>query len=368
MKSTRPAGRAGPELVATASPSISRDRAALIEQLLRLSDAAAAEGSGFDDAWIDLGGRAVRLRFASPAMAERLLPALSHLLIDARDEAALTIRVWDSASTSTPPPVATWDPDDFRERGIIRGFFGEGFYTVYEWGPSALNVVDVESGLAFLWMRSWESLGLPERGAPMRTLLNLWLSGGDVQLVHGAAVGRADGCVLLIGPSGAGKSSTALSCLGSGLGLLGEDYCLASRGDPPSVWSVYSSAKLDPAALGRLPTLEPLVAAMPEPDDPEGKALLSLGDGAGKLIRTAPLRAIAVPRVGRGRDTTSRRCTSGAALAMVAPSTMLQLPGNGEPAMRWLAELVTSVPTYELELGSEPSLIPPALKSLMDAS
>jgi hypothetical protein len=363
MKSTTPAGPARPE---RGDADNWERRAALVDQLLRRSKQAADARGGFEDIWIDLAGRPVLLRFGSDTMAEPLLPALRHLTTDPQAKPALTIRVWDSESTGTEPPVPPWGLEDFRERGVIRGFFGDGFFTFYEWGPRALNVVDRRQGLAFHWMRSTKTLGLPERGAPLRALLNTWLTGGETQLVHGAAVGRPDGCVLLIGPSGAGKSSTALSCIGSALKILGEDYCLVTGGSQPIVSSVYSTGKLAPAAVARLPRAARFVAVAPPGPDPGEKALLDLHAVAAEhLLKRSPLRAIAVPQIGEGPDTSVEPCTSGAALAAVAPSTMLQLPGNGAHEFRWLASLVSSVPTVRLRLGSDPAGIPSALEQLL---
>jgi hypothetical protein len=355
MKSTSPAG------------PISQ-QAELVRQLSGLFDTAAGE-SERDDAFIDLAGQTVSMGFAGAAMSDRIRPALSHLEVDPDPGAALTISIWDSTSTSTPPPVAPWGPDDFRERGIIRGFYGDGFYTLYDLFAQSLIVVDAANGQAFFWMRDGDAMPSHERSAPLRTLFNLWLSGGDTQLVHGGAVGTPEGCILLVGPSGAGKSSTALSCLGSGLGLIGEDYCLVSRGDPPLVSSIYSTGKLAPGALSRLPHLASLRTAMPEMNDAEGKALIDLASSApGDLLRSAPLAGIAVPRIVAGREeTTSSPCSAGAALAAAAPSTMLQMPGNGEPAWRWLTELVRSVPCHELQVGSDPAGIPPAIEGILEA-
>lgn len=352
MKSTNQAGPARPE------------QSAFVDQLLDVSSQAGAAAGGFDDVWLELAGRPILLRFAGPALAEPLLPALAHLRIDPLGEAELTIRIWDSESTSSLPPTPIWERDDFREYGVIRGFFGDGFFTVFEWGSHALNVVSADRGEGFFWVRSAETLGLPERGAPLRTLFNLWLSGREVQLVHGAAVGHPDGCVLLIGRSGAGKTSTALSCLRSDLGHLGEDYCLLSAGDPPTVASLYSSAKVAAAGLSRLPEAGDLVASMPIRDG--DKALLDLHrNRPDKMMRSAPLSAIAIPRITGRPETTVQPCRAGTALAAVAPTTILQLPGNGAPAMQLLSSVVQSVPCHYLDVGTDPDLIAPAIEGIL---
>jgi hypothetical protein len=353
MKSTSQAGPARPE------------QSAFVDQLLDVSSQAEAAVGGFDEVWLELAGRPIALRFAGPALSDPLLPALAHLRIDPADEADLTVRIWDSDSTSSPAPAPMWDTEDFREHGVIRGFFGDGFYTVYEWGPRALNVMNAVEGEAFFWVRSAANLGLPDRGAPLRTLFNLWLSGQDVQLVHGAAVGHPDGCVLLIGRSGSGKTSTALSCLESDLRHLGEDYVLLSAGDPPLVSSLYSSAKVEEHGLPRLPRAEKLVASMPQRVG--DKALLDLhAHRPEKLMRSAPLRAVAIPRITGERETVIEPCNAGTAFAAVAPSTILQLPGNGAPAMELLSSVVRAVPSFFLDVGTEPSLIPPAIERILD--
>jgi hypothetical protein len=354
MKSTSRAGPASPE------------QSAFVDQLRDVSSQAAAAAGGFDDVWLELAGRPVLLRFAGEALSDQLLPALAHLRTEPRQDAALVVRIWDSASTSSPAPAPHWGRDDFREYGVIRGFFGDGFYTVFELGPNALNVVDAEGGEAFFWVRSADAIGLPERGAPLRTLFNLWLAGEDVQLVHGGAVGHPDGCILLVGRSGAGKTSTALACLDSDMGHIGEDYCLVSAGDPPTVASLYSSAKVDAAAIPRLPEAGELVASMPLKEG--DKALLDIHrNRPEKMMRSAPLKAVAVPRITGRSETTVQPSSAGVALAAVAPSTILQLPGNGPPAMRLLSSVVQSVPCLYLDVGTDPSLIAPAIEGILRA-
>lgn len=366
MKSTIRAGQARPEPVPVVSTAdTAQSQSELLATLERASDEAAGAAGGWNDVWLDLAGEAILLRFAGNAMAEPLLPALEHLRRDPADEAAFTVHLWDSASTFTEPLRPSWPLDDYREHGVIRGLFGDGFYAVYLWGLRALNVVDTAHRRGYFWIGDAGRLGLPERGAPLRTLLHLWLTGRDLQLVHAASVGYEDGCVMLIGPSGVGKTSTALACLDSELRHLGEDYCLLRGGQRPRVFSIYSSAKAEPAVLDRMPKLRELVASMPlsERDD---KALLDLhADGRGRMLRSAPLRAIALPRIVEGDETGVQQCSPGEALVAVAPSTLLQLPGNGEPLMRLLSTTIRSVPCYRLDVGADPERIPAAIHSLL---
>jgi hypothetical protein len=83
-------------------------------------------------------------------------------------------------------------------------------------------------------------------------------------------------------------------------------------------------------------------------------------------MRSAQLKAIAVPRIVSRSETRVLPSSAADALAAVAPSTLLQLPGNGPHLMRMLSATVRSVPCFALEVGSDPRRIPPALESLLD--
>ena len=332
-------------------------------QLKRISERAAESASGFEDRYFRLAGLSMRLRFAG-SLAVPMTLALAHLESEPTPDPDLTIRIWDARSTSTEAPRPPWGGDAYLEHGVIKDYFGPGFYTLYPPGTGVLQVLDEGAGQGFFWMNDAERLGLWETGAPLRTLIHLWLAGRGHQLVHAASVGRPDGCVLLVGGSGAGKSSSALVCLWSSLQLLGEDYVVISPGSPHQVSSLYCTAKVAPETLARLPRLRGLVHSPPTPDSE--KALLDInGALPEKLLREAPLRAIAIPRILPDEVSAVGPASSGAALAAVAPSTLLQLPGTGSRAMTMLREIVTGARCHILEVGSNPDGIPPAIEDML---
>jgi hypothetical protein len=332
-------------------------------QLMGISDRAASSAGGFKDRYFRIAGLSLRLRFAGSLTAPMTL-ALSHLESEPTSDPELTVAIWDSRSTDTEAPRPPWGGDAYLEHGVIRDYFEPGFYALYPPGTGVLQVLDEQNRRGYFWMDDTERLGLWETGAPLRTLIHLWLSGRGHQLVHAAAVGRPDGCVLLVGGSGAGKSSSALVCLSSPLQLLAEDYCVVSPGSPDLVSSLYCTAKVAPETLERLPELRPLVESGPTPDSE--KALLDLNRMPERMLAAAPLRAVAIPRIVSKEESSATLASRGAALAAVAPSTLLQLPGNDTRAMATLRRIVTSVPCYELEVGSDPARIPPAIESILN--
>ena len=80
-------------------------------------------------------------------------------------------------------------------------------------------------------------------------------------MVHAAAVGDESGGVLLVGRGGSGKSTTALSCLGTQVGYLADDYCLVEMVEGPRVHSLYTSGKANRGSIARLPRLRAAFAA-----------------------------------------------------------------------------------------------------------
>ena len=64
----------------------------------------AAQAAELVERSIRIGDAHVRLRFAGVALAEQLGRAFDHLAHEESDEPDLTIHVWDSADSGTPPP------------------------------------------------------------------------------------------------------------------------------------------------------------------------------------------------------------------------------------------------------------------------
>ena len=299
------------------------------------------------------------LRFAGPALLEPIARALAHARTDAPEQAPdLAVDLWDSESTGTEMPAAPWAPDDVREHGAIRGLFDEKVQATLRW--DALSVLEPARRRALYWRHSAPESQWFERAAPLRALLHLWLQSRGRQLVHAAALGSPDGCVLLAGPAGAGKSSTALACLSSRAGHLADDFCVLEP--PESIHALYSSAKLHDESMGRLglKTESPGVVR-----NPGGKVVVYLAELAPeKLVASAPVRALAVPVITGRPDTRVVPASAGAALRALAPSTILQVPGNGEGTLRGLARLVSSVPCFRLEVGTDPARVPAAVIEL----
>ncbi len=275
---------------------------------------ARAEASAGPCRWDgQIGEQRISLRAAGSDLLDRIVPAMQHLTAEASDP-DLTVYGWDSRSTRTPLPLILqgffqgvgsqhWDWLDSRHE--LRGFNDNRFRCVYRLGPTnILSFWDRQTSVALYWMEDAAALPYWELGSPLQTILNWWASDLGLQYVHAAAVGNADGALLLTGPGGSGKSTTALVCLEAGMGYLGDDYCLVSERE---VFSLYATAKLvGEADFQRFPELLGCVENADRPAD--HKALLYLTRHRGEcLFLRAPLRAVVLPKLGSGLDSRLRR-------------------------------------------------------------
>lgn len=329
----------------------------------------AATAAGAVERSYSLGGYSIKLRFAGHALVEHLTPALAHRAVENAGAPDLEICLWDTASTGVGLTPPAWGGDAYGAQGAIKGFNDARYCTnawldAERWRFAAFNMLDQQSGRALYWIPDAAEFPYHERSAPLRIILNWWMSRRGRQVLHAGAVGDARGGVLLAGKGGSGKSTTALACLSSGLLYASDDYCLVEFGVTPRAHSLYCSAKLCADNLQRLPDFASIVSNGARLA--EEKAIIFLDGRFGeRLIESFPIRAILLPRVTGRPETTLAKATGTAALTALAPSTIFQLPGLGTQAFHQLAELIRRTPSYTLALGTDISRIPRVIENLL---
>jgi len=309
-----------------------------------------------------VGGSRVSLRFASAALRERLAPAFAHLAAPPSGEPELTVHLWDSASAGMEPPPRP-PAASGEAAGALYHFHEPPLRGAYQAAFEALSVLDADAGVAWYWVADARGLPSWEQACPIRQLLFWWLAPRGYLQVHGAAVGKPEGGVLIVGPAGSGKSTTALACLGSDLLYAGDDYVAVRLEPSPQVASLYNSGKLDPAHLHeRLPQLLPVADRL---DDE--KAILYVERHFPRQTTSGfPLAALLVPAVRPdGREPRVVSASRATAFAALGPSTMFQLHTAGAGELATLSSLVARVSCYTLELGSDLSAVPETISGLL---
>jgi hypothetical protein len=332
---------------------------------------AAAGSAGLIERHYAIADRRVCLRFAGSSLAEVIAPSFAHLESDPTNEPALTVELWDaqSADTGEPPLPAIDEHGADQAVGALYQYSDEHVRAVYQPGFNALTVLcqtkhDRRPQTAFYWMRRAADLPYWERATPIRQLLHWWLAAHDVQQVHAAAVGAPTGGVLLVGNPGSGKSTSALSSLESSLLFAGDDYVAVALEPEPFVFSLYSSGKIDPQHVAKLPHVMRSLANADKLDTE--KAVMYAHDHyPDKTTPGFPLRAVLLPTIRDRIDSRIVPVSRGAALRALAPSTVIQLHTAGPDALARMKALVAQVPAFTLELGSDIRAIPRTIEGFL---
>jgi hypothetical protein len=335
-----------------------REFAALLE-----AEAARAEAvaEGAIEGWFAIGGLTMRLRFLGSSLVPVIAPAFAHLEIAPRDHAHLTLECWDCAALGLELPSAPVPMAAFTARGELQGL-GAGVHAAFEpWGRQ-LSLFDAARRRAFFCVGNGAEIRRWERAEPVRAILSWFMREYGRQLVHAAAVGNADGGVLLLGRSGAGKSNTALGVLKSSLAFAADDFCAISAEPVPTAYSLYCTAKTIEGDWKRHPFLKSL---NPDLDMFGDKTIYYLAETVPeKLIAEFPIKALLLLRHG-GNACHAVPASPNAALAAVAPDTARLLPGAGPEVLHKVGKMVRRLPCFDFFLGPDPKRIPDAIEALM---
>ena len=314
---------------------------------------AAARAGGVVDRGFSVAGRRVEVRFAGIALADDISPAFA---CPAKGSVDLVIL----ASSGGDPPVPQGSVTMTAPWAMPRHWLE--VRTDSGGTPEVVRGL-VSSNAAVHWTTESPPLPLYHRSVPFFPVIHHWLSGSDLQLVHAGGVAwRGDG-LLIVGPSGAGKSTTALVCACSGFDYAGDDHVVVDVA-ALSVHALFRSAKVGWDHLPRLSHMVPTPVNGCSPDGPvrDEKALFFVENGISDS--GVPLRAIVVPSVAPGSPTSLAPVARRRALAALAPSTILQL-GSGQEALNGLRRVCSSLPAYELRLGTDVEAVPALLRELL---
>lgn len=346
---------------------------------LRASYLAALAAGEACEAWLRIGGGVVRLCSSSPEMLDRITRTFTHLRCPAGGTPDLTMHLWDTAVDDVPdPPLPEvggeqqpgaffyFSNDDLRA-GFQLGTSGDArVLAVYPHAaPPSLSVLDTRCDEAWYWMADAGRMPYWEQATPVKFLLDWWLSERDLKQVHAGAVGTPEGGVLLVGKSGSGKSTSTLACLQSDLLYAGDDYVAVAIEPQPYVHSLYTSGKIMPDHVERLPFLLPVVA---NPDDLGiEKAVVYVHEHWPQAVTPGfPLRALLAPRVTPGLvESRVVEISRVEGLAALAPSTVFQMHTRAKQSLASMSRLLERIPCYRLELGSDIASIPRAIEGLL---
>jgi hypothetical protein len=258
-------------------------------------------------------------------------------------------------------PLAARPLDD--QLVVVRS---EGLIALSSGPEQTMWLLQPDHGAAtfWFWARDLDALPPWERFSPLRAAARWWavLHGGA--MVHAGAVGDGERSVLLVGASGVGKSTSTMACLGSGLQVLGDDYCLlqapGASTSSPIAFGMYRHAKLSEHSLSLLPTLRQRMIG----SGWNGKRLVDLG-----ITRVPPHAVAAVCEVVQDPTTPTRYepLSRMQALRALAPSTLFQQRLWERETWQALTTTIRSVPCFRL-LVNDPQAVPDQVRQLLAAT
>jgi hypothetical protein len=321
-----------------------------------------ASGERIDRAYL-IAGVPIRLFFAGRGLVPKIAPALEHLLVDETQLPSLTIYLWDSASTDIQIPAITGALSQVIGGREFWARNSNRFRFFYQSDAEILSLLDLERGIAFFWTRDAAHLPYYESGAPLRTILHWWMARLGVQFLHAGVVGTENGGVLLVGKGGSGKSTTAMACLNSGMLYAGDDYCLVSDFSAPIAHSIYCSGKLNAEDVCRFPDFQPSLSNQAQLAT-EKALYFFRNQFPQRILKTLPIRAVLIPELYSGQETSYAEVSSAAGFLALAPSTIFQLRDKQHPSHEMIGELLRNVPSYRLKVGPI-GTVSPIIRSLL---
>jgi hypothetical protein len=231
--------------------------------------------------------------------------------------------------------------------------------------PGIVAWVDRHNRHIVVCVERSEDLPLYDLGKPLLFPLLLWHGDRGMEVIHACLISKDGRGVLLAGRGGIGKSTSALTCIESGFGYLGDDYIALESAADGSFrgHSLYSSTWLMADNVGRFPQLAPHVIYAPRPD--REKSLVLLADVfPDRLGAVVPIHALLIPRVCGVSSPRLRAASKAEALFALAPKSLILLPSSGAKGLENLLRLAERVPCFWLEVGADTHAIPERVAEL----
>ena len=192
-----------------------------------------------------------------------------------------------------------------------------------------------------------------------------WTSfGGAFGLFHAAALRFEDVGCLIAGKSGSGKSTITAAAISYGFQSAGDDFVLVDLASVPRAHAIFDTIKLRENSLARFPNYQPFVRN-PE-RRPEEKGTFHLLDAAPEnLVSGFALHVILHARLVGEPQSRIVKSSAAAAFLALAPSSLLLLRTQRKRVSAKCAELVSRLPAYEFQIGTDVNAAAAELASFM---
>lgn len=303
--------------------------------------------------------RLPRLELTAHVAPGVLADALGDAFVEAEDDLAepSTCRIFTvHPGIGGIPEPAQWGDAHFTEYGFAERLAGAGLRGHYFHDLDFWQVYDPERRIGVQLMTSPDAFPPWEPTAPLRAFLHWEYAARGMRLTHAGTLGANGKGVLLAGAGGAGKSGTVAAGLLNGLDSVGDDYVLIDLAGGVTARPLFSTLKQDPQGFARLGLKQRL--RIESPLNWQGKHTFHIADIAPRPVPAAlDIVALVVPHIGGGEMSSIVPVSRRDAMIALAPSGIMQMPGERESGFRFFGDLTRQLPSYRLSLGTHPEEI-----------
>ncbi|WP_027061284.1 hypothetical protein [Mesorhizobium loti] len=288
-------------------------------------------------------------------LADAFGHAFAEAAQDQRESLACRIFIVHPGIAGIPEP-ARWGDAHFTEHGFAErlaeaGLRGHYFHDLDFW-----QVYDPQRRTGVQLMASADAFPPWEPTAPLRAFLHWEYAARSMRLTHAGTLGANGKGMLLAGAGGAGKSGTVAAGLLNGLDSVGDDYVLIDLAGGVTARPLFSTLKQDPRGFARLGLKQRL--KIESPLNWQGKHTFHIADIAPRPVPAAlDIVALVVPHIGGGETSSIVPVSRRDAMIALAPSGIMQMPGERESGFRFFSDLTRLLPSYRLSLGTHPEEI-----------
>jgi hypothetical protein len=303
--------------------------------------------------------------FTSQALAELCDAMLVQHDSEKSFAAAAEIFVLDAQADGWEMP-AGWDEGvGFSSREFERILAAGGRRGFYHHDAPSWQFYDPGAGIGVHTLPAPLQIPPWERGSPLRLFIHWAHAAAGNRLTHAATLGLNRHGALIAGASGSGKSGTTLAGLLNGLESVGDDYVVVEQGSTVVAHSVFKVFKQDPDGLRRSGVD---VAQLRDTRlNWHGKMEFDAADLAPQaFVDRMEICALLLPRIVRERRTIIKPATSREAALALAPSAVLQLPGDASEGFRFFTSLAKRLPAFHVWLSEDPIEISDAIGSFLE--
>ena len=280
------------------------------------------------------------------------------------DGNAISIALLSPDDSDMPPPPA-WGEAIYHPREIEKRLDGTPFRATYFHDDQLWQIYNHREGFGVQWMRGADSYPPWESGAPLRVFLHWAYRFLNKRLVHAGTLGQGGRGILLAGKGGSGKSGTVVGGIVHGLDSVGDDYVLVEMGSQEAyAYPLFRTLKQDLEGLNRL-GLAPMVADEHQVNW-QNKYELRIEDFGKSFADRLEVAALVIPRITNGPVSSFAPLSRSRAMLALAPSGLMQMPGERESGVSFYSELVRRAACYELRLGTDPEEISDVIADFID--